>query len=166
MEDTGLSQGSSKSLPVPVGPLDPALPQPPLMETGEAGPPSKMTSTSKLPKGTDGSMMPIQGFAGAPGETYLHVQPQKRSDADPFDRYSFEYSTNTKYLMFKLMNSCCFFVNCFCNYRQISKFDTCNTFPTQLEQGHVYHCVTSLFLLTLSKCVGTEGTDVMKVKFF
>lgn len=41
------------------------------METGEAGPPGEMTS-SKLPKGTDGIMMPVQGFAGAPGET----QPQ------------------------------------------------------------------------------------------
>lgn len=67
MEDTGLPQGSSKSLTMPVGSVDASLPQPPVMETGEAGPPGRMTP-SKLPKGTDGSMMPVQGFAGAPGE--------------------------------------------------------------------------------------------------
>ncbi|KAM4534221.1 EMILIN-2 isoform 2-T2 [Odontesthes bonariensis] len=61
----GPHQGSSNSLRVPVGPVDAALPQPPVMETGEAGPPGKMTS-SKLPKGVDGSTMPVQGFAGAP----------------------------------------------------------------------------------------------------
>uniref|UniRef100_A0A8C4HP96 Elastin microfibril interfacer 2b n=1 Tax=Dicentrarchus labrax TaxID=13489 RepID=A0A8C4HP96_DICLA len=65
VEDAGLPQGSSKSLPVPVGPLDASFPQPPVIETGEAGPPGKMTS-SKLPKGANGSMMPVQGFAGAP----------------------------------------------------------------------------------------------------
>ncbi|XP_010737202.3 EMILIN-2 [Larimichthys crocea] len=65
VEDTGLPQGSNKIITVPVVPLDASLPQPPVMETGEAGPPGRMTS-SKLPKGTDGSMMPVQGFAGAP----------------------------------------------------------------------------------------------------
>lgn len=73
MEDTGVPQGPGQSLPVPSGPLDAGLTQPPAMEAGEAGPPGKMTTTSKLPKGVDGSMMPIQGFAGAPGETYLHL---------------------------------------------------------------------------------------------
>uniref|UniRef100_A0A3B4Z541 Elastin microfibril interfacer 2 n=1 Tax=Seriola lalandi dorsalis TaxID=1841481 RepID=A0A3B4Z541_SERLL len=68
VEDAGLPQGSSKSLTVAVGPVDASLPQPPVIEAGEAGPPGKMTS-SKLPKGTGGSMMPVQGFAGAPGET-------------------------------------------------------------------------------------------------
>lgn len=63
--DAGLVQGSSKSLTEPLGPLDTPLPHPPVMETGEAGPPGKMIP-SKLPKGTDGSMMPVQGFAGAP----------------------------------------------------------------------------------------------------
>ncbi|XP_045904103.1 EMILIN-2 [Micropterus dolomieu] len=63
VEDAG--QGSSKSPTVPGGPLDASLPQPPVMETGVAGPPGKMSS-SKLPKGTDGSMMTVQGFAGAP----------------------------------------------------------------------------------------------------
>ncbi|KAI3355352.1 hypothetical protein L3Q82_018194, partial [Scortum barcoo] len=62
VEDTGLPQGSSKSLLMPVGPMDGSLP---VMETGEAGPPGKMIST-KLPKGTNGSMTPVQGFAGAP----------------------------------------------------------------------------------------------------
>lgn len=71
-EDSGLPQGSSKGLTLPVGAMDVSLPQPPVMETGEAGPPGKMTS-SKLPKGTDGSMMPVQGFAGAPGESPPHV---------------------------------------------------------------------------------------------
>uniref|UniRef100_A0A3Q1GTT8 Elastin microfibril interfacer 2b n=1 Tax=Acanthochromis polyacanthus TaxID=80966 RepID=A0A3Q1GTT8_9TELE len=66
-------QGSTQSLTVPMGPVDASLPQPPVMETGEAGPPGKMTQ-SKLPRGTDGSMMPVQGFAGAPGEPRLPAQ--------------------------------------------------------------------------------------------
>lgn len=70
VKGAGLPQGSSKSPPVPIGPLDAPLPKAPVLETGQAGPPSKVTSTSKLPKGTDGSMMPVQGFAGAPGETH------------------------------------------------------------------------------------------------
>ncbi|XP_070784561.1 EMILIN-2 [Enoplosus armatus] len=65
VEDAGLPQGSSQSLAAAVGPPDASLPQPPVIETGEAGPPGKMSS-SKLPKGTDGSMLPVQGFAGAP----------------------------------------------------------------------------------------------------
>ncbi|KAM9337170.1 EMILIN-2 [Symphorus nematophorus] len=65
VEDAGLPQGSSNSLTVLVDPLDSSLPQPPLVETGEAGPPGRRTS-SKLPKGTGGSMMPVNGFAGAP----------------------------------------------------------------------------------------------------
>uniref|UniRef100_A0A8D3B559 Elastin microfibril interfacer 2 n=1 Tax=Scophthalmus maximus TaxID=52904 RepID=A0A8D3B559_SCOMX len=69
VEDTGLSHSSRKGLTVPIGPLDASLPQPPVMETGEAGPPGKMTS-SKLPEGTSGSQMPVQGFAGAPGVTH------------------------------------------------------------------------------------------------
>uniref|UniRef100_A0A3P8T4G7 Elastin microfibril interfacer 2 n=1 Tax=Amphiprion percula TaxID=161767 RepID=A0A3P8T4G7_AMPPE len=73
VEAVGLPQGSTKSLTVPMGPVDASLPQPPVMETGEAGPPGKMTQ-SKLPKGTDGSMMPVQGFAGAPGEPRLPAQ--------------------------------------------------------------------------------------------
>lgn len=36
-----------------------------VMEAGEAGPPGRM-SLSQLPKGADGSMTPVQGFAGAP----------------------------------------------------------------------------------------------------
>uniref|UniRef100_A0A3Q3K2N0 Uncharacterized protein n=1 Tax=Monopterus albus TaxID=43700 RepID=A0A3Q3K2N0_MONAL len=62
----------NKSFTAPDGQIDSFLPQPPVMETGEAGPPGKMTS-SKLPKGTDGSMMPVQGFAGAPGVIWPHV---------------------------------------------------------------------------------------------
>ncbi|KAM4606087.1 EMILIN-2 [Polymixia lowei] len=54
-----------KSHAVPAGSLDSSSPQPHVMETGEAGPPGTMIS-SKLPKGTDGSMMPVHGFAGAP----------------------------------------------------------------------------------------------------
>lgn len=72
VEDAGLPQGSTKTLPVPMGPVDSSLPQPPVLETGEAGPPGRMIP-SKLPKGTDGSMKPVQGFAGAPGETHRHV---------------------------------------------------------------------------------------------
>ncbi|XP_071341032.1 EMILIN-2 [Trachinotus anak] len=74
VEDAGLPQGPSKSLTVPAGPVDTPLPQPPVMETGEAGPPGKMTS-SKLPEGTGGSMMPVQGFAGAP------ASPVKSTDS-------------------------------------------------------------------------------------
>ncbi|XP_028288746.1 EMILIN-2 [Parambassis ranga] len=65
VEDVRLPQGSGQSLMESVSPADASLLRPPVMETGEAGPPGKMTST-KLPKGTDGSMMPVQGFAGAP----------------------------------------------------------------------------------------------------
>ncbi|XP_040921831.1 EMILIN-2 [Toxotes jaculatrix] len=74
VEDAGLPKGSSKSLAVPLGPIEASIPQPPVMETGEAGPPGKMTS-SKLPKGTSGSMMPVQGFAGAP------ASPVKSTDS-------------------------------------------------------------------------------------
>ncbi|KAK2886593.1 EMILIN-2 [Channa argus] len=63
VEDTELPKGSSKSLPL--GHVEAFLSQPPVMETGEAGPPGQMT-TSKLPKGSDGSMIPVRGFAGAP----------------------------------------------------------------------------------------------------
>uniref|UniRef100_UPI003AB05484 EMILIN-2 n=1 Tax=Centroberyx gerrardi TaxID=166262 RepID=UPI003AB05484 len=70
------SQGSTplESPTVPAGPPDAPLSQPQVMETGEAGPPGTMTS-SKLPKGTDGSMMPVQGFAGAP------ASPLKSTDS-------------------------------------------------------------------------------------
>ncbi|XP_019943105.2 EMILIN-2 isoform X1 [Paralichthys olivaceus] len=71
VDDAGLSQGSSKGLAVPV---DASLPQPPVMETGEAGPPGKMTS-SKLPRGTSGSLTPVQGYAGAP------ASPVKSTDS-------------------------------------------------------------------------------------
>ncbi|XP_056868537.1 EMILIN-2 isoform X1 [Takifugu flavidus] len=65
-DNAGGPHRPSQSLPVPLGPMDATLPPPPVMETGEAGPPGKMTATSKLPKGVDGSMMPVKGFAGAP----------------------------------------------------------------------------------------------------
>lgn len=64
----------SQSHPVPLGPMDATLPPPPVMEAGEAGPPGKMTSTSKLPKGVDGSIMPVKGFAGAPGEEFTMLK--------------------------------------------------------------------------------------------
>ncbi|XP_051266917.1 EMILIN-2 [Dicentrarchus labrax] len=79
VEDAGLPQGSSKSLPVPVGPLDASFPQPPVIETGEAGPPGKMTS-SKLPKGANGSMMPVQGFAGAPASPHIKSADSLKPD--------------------------------------------------------------------------------------
>uniref|UniRef100_A0A8C6NMR8 Elastin microfibril interfacer 2 n=1 Tax=Nothobranchius furzeri TaxID=105023 RepID=A0A8C6NMR8_NOTFU len=63
-------QISSTSLRLSTGSADPSLPQPPVMETGEAGPPGKMAS-SKPPEGADGITMPVQGFAGAPGEARL-----------------------------------------------------------------------------------------------
>lgn len=50
------------------GLVDHSLPQLHVMETGEAGPPGKMTS-SMLPEGADSSTMTVQGFAGAPGGT-------------------------------------------------------------------------------------------------
>lgn len=73
-DNAGGPHRPSQSLPVPLGPMDATLPPPPVMETGEAGPPGKMTATSKLPKGVDGSMMPVKGFAGAPGEQFTHGQ--------------------------------------------------------------------------------------------
>lgn len=54
--------------------MDATLPPPPVMEAGQAGPPGKMTATSKLPKGVDGSIMPVKGFAGAPGEKITNVE--------------------------------------------------------------------------------------------
>ncbi|XP_072234905.1 EMILIN-2 [Leuresthes tenuis] len=74
----GSHRGSSISLRVPVGPVDAALPQPRVLETGEAGPPGKMTS-SKLPKGVDGSSMPVQGFAGAPASPLKPTDSRKAS---------------------------------------------------------------------------------------
>lgn len=54
-------------------------------------------------------------------------------------------------LMFSLVNlifSCKYF-----------EFDACNMFHKKLEQGYVYHCVTSpVFLTILSKCWGNEDT--------
>ncbi|XP_072307108.1 EMILIN-2 [Eucyclogobius newberryi] len=50
-----------------------SLPKMTVMETGEAGPPGKM-SLSQLPKGVDGSMEPVQGYAGAP------ASPDKSSE--------------------------------------------------------------------------------------
>ncbi|XP_068437704.1 EMILIN-2 [Clinocottus analis] len=78
VEDAGPRQGSSSSLTGPVAPPEASLPQPPVMETGEAGPPGKMTS-SKLPKGTDGSMMPVLGFAGAPASPVKSADSLKHS---------------------------------------------------------------------------------------
>ncbi|XP_070409224.1 EMILIN-2 isoform X2 [Nothobranchius furzeri] len=67
-------QISSTSLRLSTGSADPSLPQPPVMETGEAGPPGKMAS-SKPPEGADGITMPVQGFAGAP------ASPVKSTDS-------------------------------------------------------------------------------------
>ncbi|XP_034718478.1 EMILIN-2 isoform X1 [Etheostoma cragini] len=60
-----VEDGLDKSPAGALGPPLASIPQPPVIETGEAGPPGKMSS-SKLPKGTVGSMIPVQGFAGAP----------------------------------------------------------------------------------------------------
>ncbi|XP_068199795.1 EMILIN-2 isoform X2 [Antennarius striatus] len=82
-EDTDLPQGASKGLPELAGPLDAPLQRPPpVMETGEAGPPSKMIP-SKLPKGTDGSMMTIQGFAGAPASPQAKVTNSQKPSPPP-----------------------------------------------------------------------------------
>ncbi|XP_059182784.1 EMILIN-2 [Centropristis striata] len=78
VEDAGLPQGPSKTLTGAVGPLDASLPQPPVMETGQAGPPGKMSS-SKLPKGTDGSMITVQGVAGAPASPVKSTDTLKPS---------------------------------------------------------------------------------------
>ncbi|RVE58684.1 hypothetical protein OJAV_G00196620, partial [Oryzias javanicus] len=61
----GSPQSSTQTVRVSVFPPDSSLPRPPVIETGEAGPPGKMTP-SKLPEGTDGGMLGDQGFAGAP----------------------------------------------------------------------------------------------------
>ncbi|XP_037312183.2 EMILIN-2 [Pungitius pungitius] len=65
VEDAGPLRPVSKTLAGPAAPQEASLPQPPVTETGEAGPPGRMTS-STLPRGTDGSTMPVSGFAGAP----------------------------------------------------------------------------------------------------
>ncbi|XP_029979149.1 EMILIN-2-like [Sphaeramia orbicularis] len=65
--NTASPQGSGKSPPAVA---------PPVMETGEAGPPGKMSS-SKLPRGSDGSMTPVQGVAGAPASPNLSSEPPK-----------------------------------------------------------------------------------------
>uniref|UniRef100_A0A3Q1H9B1 Elastin microfibril interfacer 2b n=1 Tax=Anabas testudineus TaxID=64144 RepID=A0A3Q1H9B1_ANATE len=69
---TGKLLTLSKILTVPGRQVDSFPNQLPVLETGEAGPPGKMTM-SKLTGGIDGSMMPVQGFAGAPGETRPQV---------------------------------------------------------------------------------------------
>ncbi|XP_030612407.1 EMILIN-2 isoform X2 [Archocentrus centrarchus] len=73
VDDARPPQGSSKGPKVLVRPMNTSLSELPVMETGEAGPPGEMTS-SKLPKGTDGVMISVQGFAGAP------ASPQKPTD--------------------------------------------------------------------------------------
>uniref|UniRef100_A0A8C5HGG2 Elastin microfibril interfacer 2 n=1 Tax=Gouania willdenowi TaxID=441366 RepID=A0A8C5HGG2_GOUWI len=72
-------QTTSKSMTMSGGSEGVPIPQPPVMETGEAGPPGKIMS-SNLPRGTDGSMVAVQGFAGAPGETRgkLFLLPEGR----------------------------------------------------------------------------------------
>ncbi|XP_077411241.1 EMILIN-2 isoform X2 [Vanacampus margaritifer] len=51
-------------------------PQTPLAtETGVAGPPGRMTLSSKLPKGTHGSTAPVLGFAGAPAAPVKVAEP-------------------------------------------------------------------------------------------
>ncbi|XP_073343956.1 EMILIN-2 isoform X2 [Pagrus major] len=78
VDDPGLPQGSTKSLPMPMGPVDSPLTEPPVLETGEAGPPGRMIP-SKLPKGTDGSMKPVQGFAGAPASPNVKLTDTPKS---------------------------------------------------------------------------------------
>ncbi|XP_028424874.1 EMILIN-2 [Perca flavescens] len=73
-----VEDGLGKSPAGPLGPPPASLPQPPVIETGEAGPPGKMSS-SKLPKGTDGSMIPVQGFAGAPASAVKSTDSLKPS---------------------------------------------------------------------------------------
>lgn len=74
MDKAGGPHRPSQSLSVPLGAMDATLPPPPVMEAGEAGPPGKMTATYKLPKGVDGSIVPLKGFAGAPGEELTRAQ--------------------------------------------------------------------------------------------
>ncbi|XP_024136226.2 EMILIN-2 [Oryzias melastigma] len=61
----GSPQSSTQTVRVSAFPPDSSLPRPPVIETGEAGPPGKMTP-SRLPEGADGGMLGDQGFAGAP----------------------------------------------------------------------------------------------------
>ncbi|XP_026217684.1 EMILIN-2 isoform X2 [Anabas testudineus] len=77
-EDTGLPQTLSKILTVPGRQVDSFPNQLPVLETGEAGPPGKMTM-SKLTGGIDGSMMPVQGFAGAPASPVKSTDSVKTS---------------------------------------------------------------------------------------
>ncbi|XP_028290488.1 EMILIN-2 isoform X2 [Gouania willdenowi] len=69
-------QTTSKSMTMSGGSEGVPIPQPPVMETGEAGPPGKIMS-SNLPRGTDGSMVAVQGFAGAPASPHKSSDPLK-----------------------------------------------------------------------------------------
>ncbi|KAM6977634.1 EMILIN-2 [Aplochiton taeniatus] len=79
---------------LPAGPSDASVSQPHVMETGEAGPPGTMTS-SKLPKGTGGSMTPLQGFAGAPALPSIStVSPKQSMSGISGERVSFSAGLN------------------------------------------------------------------------
>ncbi|XP_056155737.1 LOW QUALITY PROTEIN: EMILIN-2 [Lampris incognitus] len=67
IKDTSRDSTPLKSRTAPIVlPKEDSLTQPHVMETGEAGPPGTMTSSRHPKEGTDGSMMPVKGFAGAP----------------------------------------------------------------------------------------------------
>lgn len=74
----------------------------------------------------------------------------------PFNLYSIEYTTKTRYLMFKLINFIfIFLLQIFTHF----EFDSSSTFQLSWDSMYVYHCVTSPFLLTTLKCLGTEDTN-------
>lgn len=55
------------------------FPRPPVMESGQAGPPGRMPP-SQLPGGADGTMAMLQGFAGAPASSVkLSQTPEPRT---------------------------------------------------------------------------------------
>ena len=73
-----------------------------------------------------------------------------------FNLNSIEYTTKTRYSMFKLIN---FLINWFLENNELIIWWLQHV-PKQLGQGHFYHCVTSPFLLTtLNKRLGTEDTN-------
>ncbi|XP_053716641.1 EMILIN-2 isoform X1 [Synchiropus splendidus] len=72
VQDAGVQQASG-SFPDGIE----GFPRPPVMETGQAGPPGRMT-LSKLPGGgADGTMATVQGFAGAPASSVKQTETPK-----------------------------------------------------------------------------------------
>ncbi|KAM9827310.1 EMILIN-2 [Neosynchiropus ocellatus] len=76
LEKTGVQDAGVQLASGPVPDGMEVFPRPPVMETGQAGPPGRMT-LSKLPGGADGTMATVQGFAGAPASSVKQTERPK-----------------------------------------------------------------------------------------